>query len=50
MGSSTKLRLKQEDVLNSTFADLLLMTAQHNIQKKDPEGPNTINTCLANDT
>ena len=53
MGSHLKLRLKQEAVLNSIFADLLLMTAQQNIKKKimvDPKGPKVINTCLANDT
>ena len=38
MGSCSKLRLKQEGVLNSIVADLLLMTAQQNIQKKTNNG------------
>ena len=50
MGSHSKFRPKQEDVLNSIFADLLLMTTQQNTQKKDPKGPNVISACLGNDT
>ena len=45
---------KQEDVLNSKFVDLLWMTAHQICIRmqimEDPKDPNTISTCLTNDT
>ena len=40
MHSHSKLRLKQEDGLNSIFVDLLLIVAQQNVHNKaNNEGP-----------
>ena len=53
MDSHLQLRSIQEDVLYSILAELLLMTAQQNVQKsqmmENPEGPDAISAWLAND-